>query len=76
MNSDHGRNLSTTDIFGASPSKFKHKNKKLFVDKKEIVSIFGGKVGRYQGFKNDYKEGGTYEQSFDQFYKNSAKRDY
>lgn len=51
-------------------------NRKLFVDKKEINSIFGGKVGRYHGFQNDFKIGGTYEESFDKYYKEKDKRDF
>lgn len=77
MFSDHNRHLSTEGIDGASPSKFKHKGKKLFVDKKEILSVFGGKVGRYHGFQNDFKVGGTYEsESFDRFYIDKQKRDF
>ncbi|CAI2374800.1 unnamed protein product [Moneuplotes crassus] len=57
---NNSRNISTEDIEGASPKKFRHKNKKLFIDRKEILSVLGGSPGRYHGFKKDQKVGGTF----------------
>ncbi|CAI2366743.1 unnamed protein product [Moneuplotes crassus] len=55
------RNFETRDIEGAYPNRFKHKSKKLFVDRKEALSIFGQQPGEYHGFASDYVNGGTYQ---------------
>ena len=36
--SKFGRSLTKSDIVGASPKKWKHKPKKIFVDRQEIKS--------------------------------------
>lgn len=69
------RNLNTEGIEGASPKKFKHMSKKLFVDRKEILSVLGGKPGRYHGYQNDKPVGGTYKESEDPFWKEKGKLD-
>lgn len=52
--------LRKSDITGTSPQKFKHRPRKYFVDRQEIMTIFNQKPGKYHGFKSDYKIGGTY----------------
>lgn len=69
------RNLTTNGIEGASPMKFKHMSKKLFVDRKEILSVLGGKPGRYHGYQNDKPVGGTYKKSEDPFWNEKGKLD-
>jgi hypothetical protein len=71
----HNRSLSTEGIEGASPKKFKHMNKKLFVDRKEIVSVFGGIPGRYHGYRNDKPVGGTYKSTESRFWNEKGKLD-
>jgi hypothetical protein len=71
----HNRGLSTDGIEGASPMKFKHLNKKLFVDRKEIMSVLGGKPGRYHGYRDDKPVGGTYKESEDKFWNEKGKLD-
>lgn len=70
---NHSRNLSTEGIEGASPQKFKHMSKKLFVDRKEILSVFGGKPGRYHGYSKDKPVGGTYKVTDSQIWEDKAK---
>lgn len=69
------RNLSTDGIEGASPSKFKHMSKRLFVDRKEILSVFGGAPGRYHGYQQDLPVGGTYKTTDSPFWKEKGKLD-
>ena len=38
-------------------------NRKLFVDRREVLSIFGGNPGRYHGFESDLPVGGTYKET-------------
>ncbi|CAI2375183.1 unnamed protein product [Moneuplotes crassus] len=57
---DKSRNISTEGIDGAIPRKFRHKNKKLFIDRKEILSVLGGTPGEYHGFHTDRGIGGTF----------------
>lgn len=54
------RSLKKSDIEGASPKKFKHRPRRFFVDRQEIRSVFNQNPGRYHGFVNDIKSGGTY----------------
>lgn len=56
-----GRNLSKSDIDGASPKKWKHRPRKFFVDRNEIKSVFNQKPGKYHGFLNDRLNGGTFQ---------------
>ena len=56
----YGRSLSKADIAGASPQKFKHRPRKFFVDRNEIRSVFNQPHGKYHGFMNDYRSGGTF----------------
>lgn len=72
---NHSRNLSTQGIEGASPSKFRHKNRKLFVDRKEIMTAFGGQPGQYHGFENDKPVGGTYKATESPFWNEKGKLD-
>ena len=65
---NHNRSLSIEGIHGASPQKFKHMSKKLFVDRKEILSVFGQMPGRYHGYQNDFPEGGTYKSTDSKFW--------
>ena len=71
----HNRSLSTEGIQGASPQKFKHMSKKLFVDRKEILSVFGGIPGRYHGYRNDKPVGGTYKSTESTFWNEKGKLD-
>jgi hypothetical protein len=71
----HNRGLSTDGIEGSSPMKFKHLNKKLFVDRKEIMSVLGGKPGIYHGYRDDKPVGGTYKESEDKFWNEKGKLD-
>jgi hypothetical protein len=71
----HNRGLSTDGIEGSSPMKFKHMNKKLFVDRKEIMSVLGGKPGMYHGYRDDKPAGGTYKESENQFWNEKGKLD-
>ena len=41
---------------------------KLFVDRKEILSVLGGKPGKYHGFKDDKLIGGTYKSTDSKFW--------
>ena len=59
------RQMNTRDIEGAYPMRFRHKSKKLFVDRREAMSIFGQSPGKYHGYANDYKSGGTYKANND-----------
>jgi hypothetical protein len=54
------RSLRKSDINGSSPQRFKHKPRKYFVDRQEIMSVFNQNPGKYHGFKSDLKSGGTY----------------
>ena len=48
------------EVDGSKPSKFRHKHKRLFVDRNEARSVFGQKPGKYHGYMIDQKLGGTY----------------
>ena len=57
------RSLITEDIQGASPKWLrKLTRKKIFIDRNEVKSIFGQNIGKYHGYVNDLKSGGTYNQ--------------
>ena len=71
----HDRNLSTDGITGASPQKFKHMSKKLFVDRREVLSIFGGNPGRYHGFEKDLPVGGTYKDTTSKLWSENKSND-
>jgi hypothetical protein len=48
-------------------------SKKLFVDRKEILSVFGQEPGRYHGYQKDKPVGGTYKPSDSRFWRNKDK---
>ena len=46
--------------------RFRHKSRKLFIDRREAMSVFGQSPGKYHGFVKDYKSGGTYNTQNDE----------
>lgn len=67
------RSLTTQGIDGASPQKFRHMSRKLFVDRKEILGVFGQEPGRYHGYHKDKTVGGTYKPSESKFWRDKNK---
>lgn len=53
------------DIEGSKPSKFRHRHRRLFVDRNEARSVFGQRPGQYHGFMIDKSLGGTFNTNTD-----------